>query len=101
MDLLYDNFHHLLEDLNQPWLSPRCLEEFCNVIHEKGAALDNCWAFIDGTVRPLCRPGRMQRVLYNGHKKVHGLKFQSIAAPNGLIANLYGPVEGKRLIVQC
>ena len=34
--------------------------------------------------------------MYNGHKKVHAIKFQSIAIPNGLIANLYGPVEGKR-----
>jgi len=34
--------------------------------------------------------------MYNGHKKVHSIKFQSIATPNGLIANLYGPVEGKR-----
>ena len=24
------------------------------------------------------------------------MKFQSVVAPNGLIANLYGPVEGKR-----
>ena len=38
----------------------------------------------------------MQRVIYNGHKRVHALKFQSIVTPNGLIANLYGPVEGKR-----
>ena len=65
-------------------------------LHRKGAALDNCWGFVDGTVRPICRPGRMQRVLYNGHKKVHALKFQSIAAPNVLIANLYGPVKGRR-----
>jgi hypothetical protein len=34
--------------------------------------------------------------LYNGHKKVHAIKFQSVAAPNGLIASLYGPVEGKK-----
>ena len=39
---------------------------------------------------------RETRVLYNGHKKVHGIKFQSVAAPNGLIANLFGPVEGRR-----
>lgn len=96
LNLIYDNWHHLLESFNQPWLSPRCLEQFCNAIHEKGAALDNCWGFVDGTVRPICRPGRNQRVVYNGHKKVHALKFQSIAAPNGLIANLYGPVEGRR-----
>ena len=37
-----------------------------------------------------------QRVLYNGHKKIHAIKFQGVAAPNGLIANVFGPVEGKR-----
>jgi len=34
--------------------------------------------------------------LYNGHKRAHAIKFQSIAAPNGLIASLAGPVEGRR-----
>jgi hypothetical protein len=28
------------------------------------------------------------------HKRLHGLKFQSIVTPNGLIANLYGPESG-------
>ena len=37
-----------------------------------------------------------QRVLCNGPKRYHALKFQSVVAPNDLIANLYGPVEGKR-----
>ena len=35
-------------------------------------------------------------VLYVGHKKINALKFQSVVAPNGLIANLYGTVEGRR-----
>lgn len=30
-------------------------------------------------------------VLYNGHKRVHAINFRSIAAPNRLIANLFGP----------
>ena len=34
--------------------------------------------------------------MYNGHKNVHAIKFQSVVAPNGLVANLYGPAEGKR-----
>ena len=34
--------------------------------------------------------------MYNGHKKVHATKFQSVAAPNGLVADLYGLVERKR-----
>ena len=37
-----------------------------------------------------------QRVVYNGHKRVHGLKLQSVALPNGLIGNLYGPVVRRR-----
>lgn len=89
---VYNTHGHLLSDLNQPWLQPNQLQAFADAIHRKGAALNNCWGFIDGTVRPVCRPGENQRVLYNGHKRVHGIKFQSVVAPNGMIANLYGPV---------
>ena len=38
----------------------------------------------------------MQRTVYTGHKRVHAIKFQAIATPNGLAANRYGPVEGRR-----
>ena len=55
-------------------------------------ALNNCFGFLDGTVRSICRPGEHQRVVYNGHKRVYALKLQSIDLPNGLIANMYGPV---------
>ena len=53
---------------------------------------------IDGTVRPICRPKQHQRVVYNGHKRVHSLKFQCVALPNGIIAHIFGPV-GKFLNV--
>jgi len=69
---------------------------YADAIQAKGAALDICWGFVDGTVRAICRPKVNQRVVYNGHKRVHSLKFQSVVAPNGLIANLLGPVEGRR-----
>ena len=61
-----------------------------------GTALVSFWVFIDGTVRPICQPQENQRVLYNGHKRVHALKFQSIGTPNDLIAKILGPVEGRR-----
>ena len=51
---------------------------------------------MDGTVRPICKPKHDQRAFYNGHKRVHALKFQSVVAANGMIANLFGPVEGRR-----
>ena len=96
IDHIFHQFGHLLSSFDQQWLSRENLKVFADVIHEKGAALDNCWGFIDGTVHPICRPKRNQRVVYNGHKRVHALKYQSVVAPNGLIAHLFGPVEGRR-----
>ena len=86
MDFLYTRYGHLLSSFDQPWLSSANPTSFCDSVYRKGAALHNCWGFIDGTVRPVCRPGLNQRVLYNGHKRVHAIKFQSVVAPNGLIA---------------
>ena len=96
MNFIYENHKHRLENLNQNLLSPRNFQVYAGSIHAKGAPLTNCWGFIDGTVRPVCRPQQMQRVLYNGHKRVHAIKFQSVVTPNGIIANLFGPVEGCR-----
>ena len=118
MDHIYTSFEHLLTECNLPFLLVPKLEEYwgstggvlgeywrntggvlgeyCNAIYNKGAPLRNCFGFVDGTVRPICRPGTSQRVVYNGHKKVHALKFQSIVLPNGLIGNMYGPIEGRR-----
>ena len=96
MDYVFNEYSHLLTQLCQPWLSRDRLRHFAATIHDKGAPLENCWGFIAGTVRPLCKPDQNQRILYNGHKRVHGIKFQSVVAPNGLIASLFGPVEGRR-----
>ena len=90
VDYLLDRYGDLLDNLNQGWLSPQSLQVYADAIH------NNCWGFIDGTVRPICQPKENQRMVYNGHKRVHALKFQSIVTPNGLIANLFGPVEGRR-----
>jgi len=96
LNFIYERWDFLLTSMDQQWLTPENLQHYADVVHEKGAPLENCWGFIDGTVRPICRPGHNQRVVYNGHKRVHSLKFQSVVAPNGLISNLYGAVEGRR-----
>ena len=96
MDFVYDNWNHLLSSLNQPWLSTNILEYFAQAIYQKSGAIEDCFGFVDGTVRPISRPGQNQRVLYNGHKRVHAIKFQAVAVPNGLVAHLYEPVEEKR-----
>ena len=73
-------------------LSPASLQEYANAIHRAGAALDKCLGLINGTVLAISRPGKDQRLVYNGHKRVHALKFQSVSLPNGIIASLFGPV---------
>lgn len=69
---------------------------FLQAVHSKGAPLSNCWAFIDGTARPICRPTQQQRIYFSGHKRVHALKYQSLMCPNGLICQLDGPYPGSR-----
>ena len=96
IDWIYNRWHHLLSRYNHDLLPPANLMLYADAIYRSGAALENCWGFIDGTVRPVCRPGGNQRAIYNGHKRVHSVKFQLVALPNGLVGHLYGPVEGKR-----
>ena len=89
------NLQHF-ETWNQPLLAQQQLQLYADAIHAKGAPLDNCFGFVDGTVRRIGRPKVNQRQVYNGHKRVHALKFQNIALPNGMIGNLAGPYEGRR-----
>ena len=57
MDFIYQTHNHRLRTFNQPWLSQASLQNCADVIHAKGAPLQNCWGFIDGTVRSVSRPG--------------------------------------------
>ena len=50
LDAIYSVHRHLLNTFTAPWMSPRNLAAYCEAIHDKGAALDNCWGFVDGTV---------------------------------------------------
>ena len=88
--------HHRLSSWEQPFLSPENLSSYTAAIHNHGAPLENRFGFIDGTVRRIARPKKNQWTMYNGHKRVHVMKLQSVVIPNGLIANLAGQFEGKR-----
>ncbi len=96
LNFVYNTHHHRLESWEQPFLSPESLAGYADSIHTHGSPLQNCFGFVDGTVRRIARPNKNQRTMYNGHKRVHAMKFQSVVVPNGLIANLSGPFEGKR-----
>lgn len=50
---------------------------------------------MNGPVRQIWRPGEIQSTVYNAYKHVHAIKCQAIDTPDGLVANLCGPVEGR------
>ena len=64
---------------------PVKLQTYFDATTAKGAPLENCFGFVDGTVRPISRPGANQHLVYNSHKRVLAQKFQSVALPNSLI----------------
>lgn len=89
LDYIYSAHHQRITQWNDNIPNPAA---YADCIHQIGAPLDNCFGLIDGTVRPIARPGVTLRILYNGHKPIHSLKYQAVAIPNGLIAHLHSPV---------
>ena len=77
VDHIYQQHAEKLNDWNQPMLAPGQLQIYADTIHAKGDPLDSCFGFVDGTVRRIARPKNNQRQVYNGHKRVHALKFQN------------------------
>jgi hypothetical protein len=56
--------------------------------------IDFIWAFIDGTIRRTYCPKYFKKQACSGHKRFHGILFQSVLFPNGMVALLY--VAGSR-----
>lgn len=96
LEFVHRSHHHCLETWNQPFLLPQVLEHYAQIIHERGAPLQNCFGFVDWMLCRIVRPQNNQRVVCNGHKRLHAIKLQSVVIPNGLIANLARPFEGRR-----
>ena len=93
---IVNTWRHHLENFHQaPYFTNQLLASYCAAVGRL-CPLQHCFGFIDGTVRPICRPGQDQRSFYNGHKRLHALKYQAIATPDGLIAHLSAPLEGRR-----
>ena len=93
VDALY-NFS--FKFLNNPVIYKPRIPMYAALIEQKIGIVNNIWGFIDGTLRKTCRPTAHQRIVYSGHKRAHGLKFQSVVTPDGLIVDLFGPIEGSR-----
>ena len=78
-----------------PDITQRDVQRFCAGIHSK-TNFPICFGFIDGTVRPVCKPGLLQGEVYNGKDRVHSLKYQGFSTPDGMLQQLSGPWPGRR-----
>ncbi|RPB27956.1 hypothetical protein L211DRAFT_772066, partial [Terfezia boudieri ATCC MYA-4762] len=96
LDFMVYKWKFLL-DFNHHFFTPERLSAYAKAIHDKNQCpLSTCWGFIDGTIRQIARLLHYQRTCYNGWKRKHCLKYHAVVAPDGLIAHLFGPVEGRR-----
>ena len=73
----------------------RLLEYVDAILARTGVDLP-VFGFIDVTLRGCRRVKYGQAAIYSGHKKKHGMKYQIVAVPDGLICCLAGPVQGRR-----
>jgi hypothetical protein len=90
----------LFETAMQYLLNPSIFQHhfplYSKLIFEKSNAVNKIWGFIEITLRRTCRPICFQRAVYGGHKRCHGIKFQLVVAPEGMIACFFGPIPGAR-----
>jgi hypothetical protein len=95
MEHLVTRFGHLLK-MPAYFTEPARLRYFADAMWAKGCRFGHCVGFIDGTLRRMARPKEMQRSVYNGHKKYHGIKFQNVTFADGMIVDQHGPYAGRR-----
>lgn len=118
LDFMVDRWSYLLLDNMKFWLPylPSCAQAIRDKCLDKGRFFPNSTApgglrvagFIDNTMNATCRPGGgpardganaprndplIQRAWYNGWKKLHGMKWQTLDLPNGMNLNVWGPIS--------
>ena len=79
-----------------PCLTRARIKHYARMLNMRADGGGVVWGWVDGTFQGTCRPNTyIQRQFYSGYKKKHGLKWQGIVAPDGLIASLSGPWPGE------
>ena len=77
------------------------LQDYADKLWDCGLKLPGIVGFVDGTFHSIYRPGRdgyagiLQQCFYSGDKKGHGLVFEMITFPDGMVGRAFGPVSGR------
>lgn len=91
---LKEQKHLLLSNLHDGYIFIKA-ELFSDAIHRKCSIPRQFIGFMDGALLGIARPGNdaEQNAAYNGHKRKHTLKFQTITGPVGIIFHKHRPLE--------
>ena len=101
LDFVYQHHDHRLQLWDLNFLKPRFLQSYADAVSHKGAPLNNCFGFVDGTLITIWRPSLNLRQVYNDHKRVHDIKFQSIVLPKVLLEIWFDYGKVGDMIVPC
>jgi hypothetical protein len=94
---IYRRFHDKLQ-WDHRLLSLQALDRYCTVIQRGGKPTGRIGGFIDGTHRKIARPhpeSAPQEKLYSAYKKSHTMQYLAVVTPDGLLACVRGPYEGR------
>jgi len=94
LKLLYDFWFARLTDVTR---YSALMATWATLVWNQTHASPRIIGFLDGTWIEVCKPAldAIQRELYNGYYGGHGLKYQALVAPMGLILDLFGPIVGR------
>lgn len=120
LHFMFNNWGYLLTNNVTFWIPylPMMAVAIRNKLAEKGVVFPHplspggfrVFGFIDNTMNSTCRPGGgpardgtnaprndplIQRAFYNGWKKLHSLKWQTVDLPNGMNFHAWGPCSGR------
>lgn len=93
--IIYDRNSQCLGFDRVPWLNEERFAAYAAAMSRQFSPLQSCALLVDGTFRPTSRPTYFQESVYSGHKRHHGLNYQGLTAPDGIIVDLDGPYEGR------
>lgn len=101
---MFEKCRDRIQKPSRSFLTRERLLRYCDAITRKGGRYNRVFGFLDGTIYQLCRPGGetlWQRSIYNGHKRHHGLKWQGVNTPDGLVQFLHGPFASRHHDTWC
>lgn len=61
VDFILAEHSRLITDVDQKLYSEVQLRQYARAVREKGSTYPDCIGFLDGTVRPICRPTTNQK----------------------------------------